>query len=349
MSQDGHKLSVFPAFFRVKDRYVLVVGSGAAALAKIRLVAETSALIVVVAQNPEPQLCACLQKMTRAGGSVRWIDAPFNRTMLDGAVLVFAATGDMAQDCAVAEMAGRVHIPVNVVDCPDLCDFFTPALVNRAPVAVAIGSEGTGPVLTQLIRARIEALLCPELGRLARFAGRFREKADVHIAKGSLRRRFWREFFSGAVARAVLRGDESAADEHALKLLGSGQDSGYQLCLLYVGHGMADWLTLGGQRALMAADTIVHDGDVADDILGMVRRETCLLPVTSSPLFSARLVKKLCGGDRQVLRLVTDEARLDSEAALLGAYGVDFEIIPSLPVGAVVLRGTAHPLPCATS
>src|SRR5690606_29497950 len=78
---------------------------------------------------------------------------PFSAAEIAGATLVFAATGDAAADRAIAATARSLGIPVNAVDQPDECDFFTPALVNRAPVAVAIGTEGAGPVLAQMIRA----------------------------------------------------------------------------------------------------------------------------------------------------------------------------------------------------
>jgi uroporphyrin-III C-methyltransferase/precorrin-2 dehydrogenase/sirohydrochlorin ferrochelatase len=75
------------------------------------------------------------------------VRAGFAAEQVRGAVLVFAATGDAAQDRAIVDAARAEKIPANAVDQPDYCDFYTPALVNRAPVAVAIGTEGAGPVL----------------------------------------------------------------------------------------------------------------------------------------------------------------------------------------------------------
>ncbi|RWQ60184.1 MAG: uroporphyrinogen-III C-methyltransferase, partial [Mesorhizobium sp.] len=78
----------------------------------------------------------------------------------------------------VAEDARRLGIPVNAVDRPELCDFFTPALVNRAPVAIAIGTEGAGPVLAQMLRSRIDRMLSPSLGPLASLAASLRGTAE---------------------------------------------------------------------------------------------------------------------------------------------------------------------------
>ncbi|RCL02788.1 MAG: uroporphyrin-III C-methyltransferase / precorrin-2 dehydrogenase / sirohydrochlorin ferrochelatase [Candidatus Tokpelaia sp. JSC188] len=330
MSHNEQPLSVFPAFFKVRNKHVLVVGSGLEALAKIRLIAQTSAQIVVVAPNPEPQLYAYLKELAELGAPVKWHDVPFDVLMLEGVVLVFAATGDFKQDYTIATTAQRMHILVNVVDRPELCDFFTPALVNRAPVAVAIGTEGSGPVLTQLIRLRIETLLYPGIGHLARFADRFRKKAETCITKGKNRRRFWRTFFSGAVACAIFRGDEAAARVHAERLLTSHQEENNVIYFLWCNHGVIDWLTLGEQRALMEADIIIHDINVGKEILRMARRDACLF-CASTLLYSVpEFAKNFYRKGKQVLRLIIDKDQLATEVKLLGVHDIKVEIIPSL-------------------
>src|SRR5690606_24963912 len=127
---------------------VAIIGGGEEALNKARLVAQTSARLRIVAQDAEPHLGDFI-----AAQGAEHIALPFAPEHLDGAKLVFVATGDEAQDRAIAAIAKARKIPVNVVDRPALCDFLTPAIVNRAPVAIAIGSEGSAPVLTQMVRA----------------------------------------------------------------------------------------------------------------------------------------------------------------------------------------------------
>ena len=74
-------------------------------------------------------------------------------------------------------------IPVNVVDVPDECDFYTPSIIDRAPLTVAVSTEGDAPVLARLVRAQIEALLSPDLGRVARLAGSLRERVAGTLGK----------------------------------------------------------------------------------------------------------------------------------------------------------------------
>ena len=131
----AERLAVFPAFHRVEGRTIVVVGEGEEAAAKVRLLGETEASIRVIAEHPLASLHDLLDSAERIEHRAR----RFRPEDVDGAALVFAASGDPETDASVAAAARSRNVPVNAVDRPDLCDFFMPALVNRAPVAVAIG------------------------------------------------------------------------------------------------------------------------------------------------------------------------------------------------------------------
>ncbi|MDH4439896.1 MAG: bifunctional precorrin-2 dehydrogenase/sirohydrochlorin ferrochelatase, partial [Rhizobium sp.] len=165
MAQQDKQLSVFPAFFKVENAVVAVFGEGDEAYAKARLLKNTAAHIIAYAVDPEPDYAAFL-----VAQGIERIAEPFDPLQVQGARLVFAATGNGALDREIVTAAREARIPANAVDQPDWCDFYTPALVNRAPIAVAIGTEGVGPVLAQMIRADIDRLLPRSLGRLGRLA-----------------------------------------------------------------------------------------------------------------------------------------------------------------------------------
>ena len=173
MAAAAARLNAFPVFMKVEKRIVVIVGSGGEALAKTRLIGQSSAAIRIVAETPEAELAAFAAEI-----GAELVGKPYSADLVEGACLVFAATGDEALDGRVVVDAKARGIPVNAVDRPHLCDFFTPALVNRAPVVVAIGTEGAGPVLAQMIRARVDRMLSPALGPLASLAASLRETVE---------------------------------------------------------------------------------------------------------------------------------------------------------------------------
>ena len=239
------------------------------AAAKVRLLSETKAEIVVYAASLDKETGADLSPPMPTGAgpgraspispAPRWsLPPPATRT----------------SDREIWSLAHEAGVPVNVVDRPELCDFYTPAIVNRAPLAVAVGSEGVAPVLSRHVRARIEALLAPAFGDLAGLADRLRDRVARALPSGRERRRFWARFFSGPVAEKVFAGEHgrgrgrgaSACSRSARNLSG-------HVSLVGAGPGAEDLLTLRAQRALQEADVIVYDRLVPDAIVAQGRRD----------------------------------------------------------------------------
>ncbi len=184
----------FPIFYDLKDRPVTVVGGGEEAVRKVRLLLKTDAVINVVAPLLHDELAA--------NPRVNWIARHYHIGLLDGAALVYSA--DAALNERVADDARALGIPVNAVDNPDISSFIVPSIVDRDPVVVAIGTEGTAPILGQGLRARIDAMLPQALGDLARAASGLRERVAATIPPGNRRRGFWYRFFFGDVRDAFL-------------------------------------------------------------------------------------------------------------------------------------------------
>ena len=321
------RLSAFPIFMKVENRFAVIAGNGQAALAKARLLGESRIAIRLIAPAPSRELGAFIIQ-----ADAELVAAPFAPVMLDGAALVFAATGDAALDETIAKAARERNIPVNAVDRPELCDFYVPALVNRAPVAVAIGSQGTGPVLTQMLRGRIEALLPRSTGRLARLAARYRRTVDRLVPGGAPRRRFWRSFFDGPIAQCIEQGDMAAARRSVTKLLKDIEARTGFVSLVGAGPGEEDLLTLRAQRALLEADTILFVTDVRESLVALGRRDARRMAVAHREA-GERLVQEALAGSRVVLLTAGDprgDTSTDAVTAALRTAGIAFEIVPGV-------------------
>ncbi|MBW3098384.1 siroheme synthase CysG [Pseudohoeflea coraliihabitans] len=348
------RLTAFPAFMRVEGRKVAIFGDGAEAAAKARLVANTSAAIILFAPHPGSELQAVL-----AGPGIAHVARPFAPDQLDGAALVFAATGDAAQDREIVAAARARNIPANAVDQPDHCDFFTPALVNRAPVAIAIGTEGAGPVLAQMIRARIDQLFAPSLGPLARLAASLRHRVEGTLPRGTVRRQFWQRFFEGPVAAAMAAGDQQTARRVAERLLaapadGSANASGH-VALVGAGPGAEDLLTLRAQRLLMQADVILHDALVPEAVVAMGRRDAERIPVGKRKGCHSKkqheineLTVDLARQGKRVVRLKSGDPMIYGRAAeeieALRDAGIGYEIVPGITSAFAAAADMALPL-----
>ena len=195
-------LRFFPIAYEVSGRTVILAGGGEPALNKLRLLLRSQARIRVVAPELEPEVAALV-----ASHALHHIPRELAPCDLFGAVLLFAGTGDEELDSRYSRMARAAGVPVNVVDRPHLSDFAVPAIVDRAPIAVAISSDGLAPVLAQRVRAQIEQMLAPEFGRLGELARAIRETVMQRLDTPLLRRRFWARLFEGRLADQALAGD----------------------------------------------------------------------------------------------------------------------------------------------
>ena len=132
-------MKTFPMFLKMAGRRVVIFGGGEQAAQKVRLMLKTEAEIVVVAPALEPELAtlAASGRVVRAVGDEAGLFA--------GAALAFVATGAPEEDARLAASARAAGVLVNVVDAPDLCDAYTPSIVDRDPLVVAIGTEGAAP------------------------------------------------------------------------------------------------------------------------------------------------------------------------------------------------------------
>ncbi len=274
-----------------------------------------------------------------------------------GAALVFVAEESAAAELAKAE-ARRLGIPLNVVDVPAECDFYTPSIVERAPLTVAISTEGDAPVLARLVRAQIEALLAPGLGKVARLAGSLRHRVESLIHDGAARRRYYEALVaSPAVERAVASSPVAgiAAAEQLLSVH-AGADAGQGVVwLIGAGPGSEDLLTLRAQRLLQQADVIVHDQLVPAAVVQMGRRDAeqiCVGKARGHHSFSQAqintLIVRLASEGKKVARLKSGDpmvfGRAGEEIAALRKAGLGYEIVPGVSAALAAAADTATPV-----
>lgn len=348
----AQKLKFFPLAYTVDKTSVLVVGEGAQALQKLRLLVRTKARLTVIAATPSLDLAAFIAEhhLAQAG-------ADSFAALLEDAALAFIASGDAGEDQRLSQQARAAGVPVNVVDRPHLSDFAVPAIVDRAPIAVAISSDGFAPVLAQRVRALIEAALPPAFGRLGALAEEVRSAVTEKFGEAGARRRFWARLFDGEAGRAALAGEAEHARKLALKALAKAESDTPQgfVWLVGAGPGAEDLLTLRAQRLLQQADVIVYDALVPEAVVAMGRRDADRVLVgkrkgrhsASQSEINALLVR-LAREGRQVVRLKAGDplvfGRVGEEMTALREAGICFQIVPGITAALAAAADAQIPL-----
>ena len=341
----------FPAFLKLRNQPVLLVGGGTAALAKARLLAAAGARLRVVAPEIDPVFESLRGQMTL-------IPRAFHGSDLSGVALVFSATGDAGMDGYVAASAGAQSIPVNVVDRPELCTFLVPSIVNRGSVTVAISSDGASPVLTRRLREQIERLLPANLDRLADFLGSFRAAVRAKVGGFDARRRLWEEVIDGPIGRNVLAGHESTAREAMLSRINRPSEQkpahGY-VAIVGAGPGDPDLLTVKALRALQDADVVVHDRLVGDGVLDLIRRDAARIYVGKQKSNHSvpqaginELLVSLARQGKRVVRLKGGDpfvfGRGGEEIDALRAAGIEVSVVPGITAATGCAASLGMPL-----
>jgi precorrin-2 dehydrogenase/sirohydrochlorin ferrochelatase len=143
--------ALFPMFLKLEGRTVLVVGAGQIAEGKIRGLLDTGARVRVIALKAGEAVVA----WARSGEITLELRA-FDPSDLDGVSLAVVATSIRDLNESIYREARRRGIWCNVVDVPDQCDFYYPAVVRRGDLQIAISTSGQSPSLAQHIRLQLE-------------------------------------------------------------------------------------------------------------------------------------------------------------------------------------------------
>jgi len=325
----------FPIYLSMTDTRIVLSGGGAAALAKLRLLLKTEAQIDVYAPTPAPEIVEWAEQ-----SRLTLVSRPLGLEDLTNAKLVYAADEDPIVDAQTLALAAKAGVLTNVVDNLADSDFITPAIVDRDPVTIAIGTEGAAPVLARALKADLEARLSPRLGFLARIGKSFRKAADA-LPMGRRRRDFWADYYFTAGPRIS---DQDDAHEKLHTLLTQhleARDRAGHVQFVGAGPGDPELLTLKARKALDTADVVIHDRLVSPEILELARREATLLdvgkhgfgPSTPQEDIDALIVEHANQG-AQVVRLKSGDptvfGRLDEEIEACDAAGVSWSIVPGI-------------------
>lgn len=169
-------MAKYPIFLELGGRRVVLVGGGAVAIRKASSLLEAGARLVVVDHKPSD---AMIDVCARHGAEL--VRDRYSKQYVAEAVLVIAATDDQDVNERVCQDCQELEILCNIVDQPQLCDFFVPAVVKRGDLQIAIGTEGYCPAYAGHLRKKLEAQFTDEHGRFLAELERVRKEVIEQI------------------------------------------------------------------------------------------------------------------------------------------------------------------------
>lgn len=176
-------MAKYPIFVELGDRRVVVVGGGAVAVRKAASLLEAGARLVVVAHKSSDAMTTLC---TNQGAEL--VRDRYAKQYLGEAVLVIAATNDPQVNEQVYRDCQELEILCNVVDDPQHCDFFVPALVKRGDLQIAVGTEGYCPAYAGHLRKKLETIFTEEHGRFLGELERIRKEIIERVSNSSDRK-----------------------------------------------------------------------------------------------------------------------------------------------------------------
>ena len=178
-------MSTYPVFLKLSGRCVVIVGGGGVAARKAEALLATGANLRIIAKSFDSDLKALCR-----GKNVEMINSAYKKEHLTGAFIAIAATNDEQVNKQISEDCRELKILCNVVDVPELCDFFVPAVVRRDDLQLAISTEGLCPAYAKQLRKKFENLIQPVHSTFLTALEEVRKQAKKKIIDADQRKEF---------------------------------------------------------------------------------------------------------------------------------------------------------------
>ncbi|MDA8692102.1 siroheme synthase CysG [Candidatus Pseudothioglobus singularis] len=327
-----------PIFINIRKKPCVVIGGGDIALRKINILLKAQAKVDCLS----PSFSRDIKNLSK-DGHITLINKSFDQTDIKDYSIIIAATDDKSVNSLISSIAQVKKIPVNVVDSPELSSFIMPSIVDRSPLIIAVSSSGKAPVLSRIIRAKLETVIPSAYGILADIAGEYRQKVKDRFSTIKDRRAFWEAVFSGVIAEKVFSGRISEAKEDIEKQLNDSVEMELgEVYLVGAGPGDPDLLTFKALRLIQQADVVLYDRLVSKGVMELVRRDSELIYVgkkggsdksTRQVYINDQLVELAKSGKR-VCRLKGGDpfifGRGGEEIESLSEHGIPFQVVPGI-------------------
>lgn len=207
-------MKYYPIFLDLKGRRVLVFGGGKVAERKIRTLLSSGAAIILISPTTTPQIRRWAQQ-----GRIQLKRRSYRSSDIRRASLVIATTDNPLTQKSISSHAHKQRIPINVVDCPELCSFISPATINRGSLTIAISTSGKSPALAQRLRKELSKEIRSAYGELLGLLGSVRKQILMEVPSLAKRRQLFHKLVQSDILDLLKKKKRNEAKKRLASLL----------------------------------------------------------------------------------------------------------------------------------
>ncbi len=332
-------MSYLPLFIETTGKKCLIVGGGKVASRKLIPILKTKMKVTLIS----PEVIEEIELNFQKNKNLKIIKRKFEPEDIEGQFLIIAATNEKTTNQKIAKLSKDNNILVNMAEDSLSGNTLIPSVVDRDPIKIAVSSGAASPILTRLVKTKLETVIPYSFSKLADIMMEYRDVVKKNFLKISDRRKFWEVFLDGPVSEMVLSGhidkakkalDESLKENKFLEKTG-------EVYLVGAGPGDPELLSFKALRLMQKADIVIYDRLVSRPIMNLIRQDAEKIYVGKQRADHAmpqeninQLLARLALEGKKVLRLKGGDpfifGRGGEEIESLIKDDIPFQIVPGI-------------------
>ena len=264
-------MSYLPLFIDVTGKKCLVVGGGKVASRKLIPILSTNMIVTLIS----PDIIDEIHQASNEHKNLKIIKRRFNSEDIEDQFLIVAATNDTKINKEIAKISKEKNILINMAEDSISGNTLIPSVVDRDPIKIAVSSGAASPILTRLVKTKLETVIPYSFSKLAEFMMEYRSTVKKTFSKISERRNFWEIFLDGPISEMVLSGHVDKAKKALEKSLEEKvmlEKTG-EVYLVGAGPGDPELLSFKALRLMQKADIVIYDRLVSRPIMNLIRQD----------------------------------------------------------------------------
>ena len=264
-------MSYLPLFIDVTGEKCLVVGGGKVASRKLIPILSTNMIVTLIS----PDIIDEIHQASNEHKNLKIIKRKFNNEDIEDQFLIVAATNDTKINKEIAKISKEKNILINMAEDSISGNTLIPSVVDRDPIKIAVSSGAASPILTRLVKTKLETVIPYSFSKLAEFMMEYRSAVKKTFSKISERRNFWEIFLDGPISEMVLSGHVDKAKKALEKSLEEKvmlEKTG-EVYLVGAGPGDPELLSFKALRLMQKADIVIYDRLVSRPIMNLIRQD----------------------------------------------------------------------------